>query len=145
MAAYSLTKASVLLSSGGATNGGTAAVAINAGEFLYLDPLTSKLKLAIAGDAGTLTEATVVGMALDDAGIGQPVRYATSGTVTATAGAAFVAGAATAILILSATAGKCCIASEFAESRYLTVIGWVTSPTTFVLNIVRTNTEYLLA
>lgn len=82
MADLSITATNVLTvtSVSGSYGQGTAGVAITAGQALYLDSTASTIKLCDA-DASS-SAADCIGIALHGAGIGQPIRYQTSGDIT---------------------------------------------------------------
>lgn len=98
MADISITAANVLMSASGSKKDGIAGEAITAGKALYLDAADKKLKLA---DANASTKTNVCGIALNDAGVGQPVAYCVADEELTIGGTV----AANAIVILSATAG----------------------------------------
>ncbi len=81
MAAISVTATSVLKGTGCTTARGIAGASITAGQPLWKDSSASDvLKLA---DANLSADAaTVVGISLHAAGIGQPIEYATGGNLT---------------------------------------------------------------
>jgi hypothetical protein len=78
MADLTVTAASVLWTSGTKTPG-VAGAAVTAGQCVYLDSVTSTLKLAQAD--GTAAEVAAVGIALHAAGTGQPLQYAAQGSL----------------------------------------------------------------
>jgi hypothetical protein len=78
MADLTVTAASVLWTSGTKTPG-VAGAAVTAGQCVYLDSVTSTLKLAQSD--GTAAEVAAVGIALHAAGTGQPLQYAAQGSL----------------------------------------------------------------
>lgn len=112
MADLTITAGNVLWTSG-TKETGVAGAAITAGQVLYIDTANSNvLKLAQAD--GTALEATVAGIALHAAGSGQPVTYATSGTIM-NVGATT---AKTTTYLVSGTAGG------IAPQADITTAGW---------------------
>jgi hypothetical protein len=128
MATYTFTSGSVLQS--GATQGALAGEAINAGEFVYLDPSDGKARKA-EGDA-TVDKAKVAGIAVNSAVSGQPVSYVASGEVTVDATAFLSVGL---LLVLSPTAGKCMDVGDLVNTQYVTVIGWSTAANKLKVNL----------
>jgi hypothetical protein len=121
MADLTVTAASVLWTSG-TKEVGIAGAAITAGQALYIDTANSNvLKLAQAD--GTALEATVAGVALHAAGTGQPVSYATTGSI-------INIGATTAKVhyVVSATAGGVAPIADIATTgHYISRIGYATT------------------
>lgn len=72
MAAISIDATLVLMSSGGSPNTGVAAVAITAGQALYI---LAAGTLGLADANGTTPSNTFAGIARNNAAIGQPVDY----------------------------------------------------------------------
>lgn len=79
MANLSVTAGSVLFTSG-STAQGIAGAAITAGQPLYIDTANGSV-LKLAGAASTALIATVAGISLHAAGIGQPIIYALTGSL----------------------------------------------------------------
>jgi hypothetical protein len=127
MATYTFTSGSVLQS--GATQGALAGEAINAGEFVYLDPSDGKARKAEC-DA-TVDKAKVAGIAVNSAVAGQPISYVASGEVTVNA--AFLSVGL--LLVLSPTAGKCMDVGDLVNTQYVTVIGWSTAADKLKVNL----------
>jgi hypothetical protein len=134
MADLTVTPASVLWSSGNApVSGYNAGASIAAGDALYLDSVTSTLKLAQSD--GSAAEAAVVGIALNAAGSGQPVSYAPNGAVI-NIGATT---AKTTTYMLSAAAGKVCPQADLVSTNKITRIGYATATDgSFVVDIKNT-------
>jgi hypothetical protein len=102
MASLSITASQVLLVSGEAP-WGTAGAAITAGDGIYFDSATNTWKLAQSDSDAENAGASGLGIALNDAASGQPVRVAGPGCdVNLGAGAA---AAASVVYIPAATAG----------------------------------------
>lgn len=117
---YSVTATSVVPL--GTTNvydegGYTAAVAITAGQLVYVYDASAKtLKLADAND--TSATAVVYGVAMNGAAIGQPVRVLRKGRY-----APGFTGAASTIVILSGTAGGLAPTADIVTGWRAVVIG----------------------
>lgn len=127
MATYTFTSGSVLQS--GATQGALAGEAVNAGEFVYLDPSDGKARRAEC-DA-TVDKAKVAGIAVNSAVAGQPISYVASGEVTVNA--AFLSVGL--LLVLSPTTGKCMDVGDLVNTQYVTVIGWSTAADKLKVNL----------
>lgn len=95
-----ITAANLIPSAQAVPRDGVAGVAITAGQLVYKDTADGKIKLADANGASTLIR-TPIGMAVNSAGIGQPVRYIVSDP-DLTIGGTVSNGAA---YVLSGTAG----------------------------------------
>lgn len=115
MADVSVTAANVQPGTSGLNNGKVAGVAITAGQWVYLDSATGTLKLADSN--ASLATATVIGVALNNAAIGQPVQYQSSGDYTV--GGTVAAGA---VYVLSANAGNMAPVADLASGCYTTVV-----------------------
>src|SRR5581483_1775072 len=92
---------------------GTAGATITAGQPVYLDSATNTYKLSLA--AGTATEATAAGIAVNGASAGQPVRIQTSGDLDL--GATLTVGR---VYVLSANAGKIAPVTDLASTNRVT-------------------------
>jgi len=124
MADLSITAANVVKYSNATTRTGTAGAAITAGDVLYLD---TTLKLA---DTDTAAKATAVGIALNDAAIGQPVVYLVAGGINP--GATVAIGT---YYVISATAGNICPVADLVPGDYCTGLGWGTTTSRIEVNI----------
>jgi hypothetical protein len=94
-----------------------AGAAIAAGDWLYMDTAASNvMKLAQAD--GTAIEATVYGVALNTAALGQPVLVATAGDLDF--GCVLTVAQ---VYILSVNAGKICPVGDLAASSYCSIVG----------------------
>ena len=130
MANLTITASQVLKSSGD-TKRGTAGAAITAGAVVYLDVSASTYKLAQCD--GTAEEATVEGIALNDAATSQPFEFQTGGTITLGAGAAPTEGE---IYVLSATAGAIAPEADVVTStNYVHVLGVGGATNTLVMGV----------
>lgn len=101
MADLIITPANILPGTTAAYLIGAAGVAVTAGQPVYLDAATNQFKLAKAN--GTQAEATMKGVTLNPADIGQSVRIFTGGDLVLGTGTGLVVGM---LYTLSATAGK---------------------------------------
>lgn len=86
MAELSVTAAQVLSGPDADYFQGVAGQAITAGQAVYYDSLTNRVRLADAN--GSQDSAEALGIALNEAAAEQPVRVQTNGTLTLGAGAA---------------------------------------------------------
>jgi hypothetical protein len=86
MAELTITPAQVLSGPDADFFQGIAGQAVTAGQAVYLDSLSNRLRLADAN--GSQDSAEVVGIALHEAAAEQPLRIQTDGTMTLGAGAA---------------------------------------------------------
>lgn len=124
MADYSITAASVRPSSTAQIRDGTAAATITQGAVLYMTTVSNWLDLARANSA---TTDNAVGIALNGASSGQPVKYVaedsdfTHGLTSAAAGD---------ILVLSAgAAGKIAPAGDMTSGNFVSLVGVCKSAT----------------
>ena len=105
--------------------------AISAGDLIYLDSADTKMKLADASAAAT---SGVVGISLTSAAAdGDYLVYVTSQTIDL--GAILTAGT---FYYLSATAGKICPAADLVSTNVVTQLGYATSTSQMILNVVDT-------
>ena len=119
MADIAITASSVVKTSG-KSSAGIAGATVAAGQPVYKDSTDgSKLKPA---DASAEASADVVGIALNGASSGQPVKYLVHGVLGINA----VASAGE-VYCLSATAGGVAPAADLLASEYRTVLGIATS------------------
>jgi len=129
MTDLSITAANVVQASDASTSFGTAGETITAGQVLYKDAAdNNELKLADANGAAALR--VPVGIALNGAAAGQPVRYITSGGLNP--GATVVVGK---IYVLSATAGGIAPVEDLSSGHYVSVLGIGTTTSNIQLNI----------
>jgi hypothetical protein len=115
MANLTVTAANVLRLDG-ATVDGIAGAAITAGQVCYYDDTTQTYKLA--GAAGTALIADARGIALNNAGIGQPVRILNGGHINP--GGTVAVGI---IYCVSATLGAIAPSADLASGNYVTILG----------------------
>jgi hypothetical protein len=129
MADLTVTAASVLFTSGSKITG-TAGATITAGQAVYLDSTTSKLKLAQCD--GTAAEVAAVGIALHASLDGQPLTYAENGS-TINIGATT---AKTTAYMVSATSGGVAPQADLVSTNRICYLGYATATDgTFVVNI----------
>jgi hypothetical protein len=119
------------LDSAGATfENGTAAVAVTAGQAVYLDTSTGTYKLA--DNNSTSPEAIVRGIALHAASAGQPLRIQTGGPLTLGAGAAPVVARP---YVLSGTPGAIAPVADLATGMRTTILGVGGATNTLILRV----------
>lgn len=118
MAALTITAAQVLPTADTQLTFGTAAVAITAGQSIYLDTTTSTWKLFDANDSAANTQPPAV--ALTSSGALQPIVVAVGGTITLGAGAAPTLALA---YICGATPGDIAPISDLASNWKLALLG----------------------
>ena len=113
----------------------TAGAAITAGQAVYVDTANSNVAKLAQAD-GTALEATVKGIALNTASIGQPVSIAVSGDldIGATVGVATV-------YIISTAAGAICPVADLASSSYLSIVGVGTAADNLKISIINSGIE----
>ena len=135
MADLAPTAGSVVAAEGISKTEQIAGASIVAGDWLYMDTANNNvMKLAQAD--GTALEATVYGMALNTASIGQPVLVARAGDVDF--GCTITVAA---VYILSATAGKICPVADLVSSSYLSIVGYGTATDNLVIAIQNSGVE----
>lgn len=129
MADLTVTAATVAWSSGAKGNG-TAGATVTAGQAVYLDSVTSTLKLAQATSAAA---AAAVGIALHASLSGQPLAYAADG---ATINIGATTSKATTYCV-SATGGGVAPQADLTSGQYITQLGYATgtSGSVFVVQI----------
>jgi hypothetical protein len=110
---------------------GIAGATITAGQAAYKDSTDGRIKLADCDD--TAAKAEVVGVAVNGAANGQPIRLQTQGKLNL--GATLVPGA---LLVLSATAGGIAPAEDLAAGHRVTLIGIAVSANQCLLKITPT-------
>ena len=124
----------------GNTVDGTAGEAIDAGEFVYKKASDSKFYLADCDAVAVAADSecdNVVGMALCSAGVSQPIRIQTTGTVTTDA--VFTVGLA---LYLSNVAGKSTSTwTDLNATDWITTLGVPSATTIINLDINRTSIQ----
>lgn len=128
MADLTVTPASVVAVSGGASAEGFAGEIIAAGQAVYLK--ASDNKYWLAQNDGTAAEAASRGIALNGAAPDQPIRVANSGQVNP--GATVAVGQ---IYCVSATPGGICPYADVSAGRYVTVLGVGATAALITMNI----------
>lgn len=124
-----ITPANVAPGTNALTGDGTAdaGVTTTAGQPVYLDTTTNKLKLSDNNLAGAQS---VTGVTLNGSSPGQPVKYQYSGQINL--GATLVAGT---IYVLSANTGKIAPAADLASGNTVCIIGVAISASLLQMNI----------
>lgn len=122
-----VTAANVVAGVGASIKTGTAGAAISAGEALYEDATDSN-SLKGAQHDGTAEEAAFVGIALNDAAVGQPVQYITSGPLTM--GAILTAAQ---VYVVGAAPGGIAPIADLGTGDYTSIVGVATSGTVLEL------------
>lgn len=130
MADISVTAASIVKTSSTLWALGVAGATITAGQPVYRDATAgNKLKPA---DADVLATSLAVGIALHGASDGQPLQYATGGTLTfnavLTAGTVYVA---------STNPGGIAPVADMASGDFVTILGIGTSTTVLKIGIIQ--------
>lgn len=128
MSDLSITAASVVAGDGATIARGTAGASLTAGQALYLDAASNKMKLADANGAAALR--IVRGIALHAAADGQPISYITEGPLNI--GATLTVGE---IYVLSATAGGVAPKGDLATGHGVSIVGVATSASNLAVNI----------
>ena len=130
-----ITAANVIPASDAVTELGVAGATITAGQVVYLDSADAKYKLADA-DSATAAIRSPIGIALNGASNGQPLKIHKSGSIVT--GATMTSGLA---YYLSKTAGGIAPVADIAAGGYSVFLGITTSTTALKVNI----TESLVA
>lgn len=115
MADLSITAANVAKGSSGIPKVGTAGATITAGQTIYLDSATGKMKLSQNTSA---TLADVKGVSLNGASDEQPVSYLEEGDIDL--GVTLTVGE---IYVLSATAGGIAPEADNGSGEFVTILG----------------------
>jgi len=131
MADLSITAANIVLVSGD-TATKNAAEAVTAGNWLYAPTSTT---VGVASN-GAVAKQTVVGLALNSAGVGQPVTYALPGSVV-TFGA--ILSVAT-WYVLSASGATSPVADQ-TSADYVSLVGYGLTTANMQLRIVNTGLQ----
>lgn len=127
MADVTITASAVLASATATTENGTAGAAVTAGQTVYLSPTTGRYELADADGAADLRRPR--GIALNAAGIGQPLRIIKEGDLTMdglTAGVTYYQ---------SPTPGGIAPRADVLTGDYVTVLGVAKSTAVLALDI----------
>lgn len=130
MADITITAASVLPGANAIIENGYAGVAITAGQVVYLDTSTNRYGLADT-DSATAIVRKPRGIALNGAGVSQPIAVQKSGDITI--GATVTKGVA---YYLSKTAGGIAPVADITTGAYTAILGIATSATVLSINIV---------
>lgn len=123
MSDLSITATSVVAGAGARSESGTAGATVTAGQTVYLDGTTDTYKLADC-DSATAAVRSVVGIALNPAASGQPLKVHTRGPITI--GATMTVGTT---YYLSQNPGGICPIGDLSTGDYRTIIGIATSAT----------------
>lgn len=118
MAELTITAAQVLSGADADYFQGIAGQAITAGQSVYLDTLTNRVRLADAN--GSQDSAEAIGIALNEAAAEQPVRVQTNGTLTL--GAAAAPGVSN-VYIVGGTPGGIAPSADKVAGWYATILG----------------------
>lgn len=135
MADLAPTAANVVKTTDTTVVSGTAGTTITAGMSVYSKAADSN-KIYPADANVTTVEAVCVGIALNSASAGQPVSYASGGSVTL---GTVTGGAAGLVVVVSATAGGLAPDADISAGQYLTVVGVLTSATVIKIALNVTN------
>ena len=127
MADITITAANVKAASGGVFADGTAGASITQGQPIYFDSTTNTLKLSDANGTGAKT---CIGVALNAAESGQPIRYQKSGPITI--GGTLVAGT---VYAVSATAGGIAPLADITTGDDVIILGVAKSTSVLQLDI----------
>jgi hypothetical protein len=134
MSDLSIVSSSVVKGAGATTSTAIAAQAINAGQTIWLNA-SNQAQLFNA----TLTGATMQGLSLDNAAIGQPLVYCTQGLCTVATG-----GLTTGVpLFASPTAGNLSNSqTDITAGNYTTFAGYCASSSQIYLTIISSNVAH---
>ena len=128
------TAANVQAGTGSTTQRKNAAVAVTAGDAVYVDATGA---LDLCENDLTAVEAACVGIALNDAAIGQPVVYQTSGRInigaTLTVGEVYVVGAAP---------GAVAPVADVIATEFMTVLGVAVSTSELEMGILQSGVAH---
>lgn len=109
---------------------GTAGATITAGQAVYLDAATNLVKLADSDLSAAA--AAAIGIALNGASTGQPVKVQTGGTITLGAGASPVVAT---IYCLARVAGSIIPAADLVQNDRTTILGVGAATNTLIMKI----------
>jgi hypothetical protein len=130
MAALSITAANVQPGTGAITRDGYALEAITAGQAVYRNSTTGLYGLADANGASADIR-TPVGIALNTAGINQPLKVQTAGLITI--GGTAVVGT---VYVVGSTAGAINPTTDLTTGWYTSVVGIGYSATQLMVGVV---------
>lgn len=131
MASLTITAADVLPGSNAKTVNGTAGATITAGQVVYLDEATTGEWLLADADSATVAArgSGKIGIALNGAADGQPLKVQTDGDITI--GATMTAGLD---YYLSPTPGEIGVYADVLSGDYVTRVGMAKSTTVMSLD-----------
>lgn len=129
MADLTITPSSVVKGTGASVTDGTAGGTIAQGDSVYFDSATNTWKRAQADGTAEEAGASGVGIALNGASSGQPVKVQTSGPNTI--GATVTVGQS---YVVSATAGGIAPLADLVSTNRVTPLGWGISATQLSLS-----------
>jgi hypothetical protein len=110
---------------------------ITAGMPLCIDPTLATPNLYIAIASSTVLYATVVGLALNGGGPGQPIEYLTAGLITI--GATVVIGTP---YCLSLNSGKIGVWADLVSTNWVVLLGFASTAAVIPVNILNTNIQH---
>lgn len=128
MAELTITAANVIPVTGYTYIDGVAGETVTRGMVVYLKAADSRYWKS--QHDGTAAESTAVGVALNDAGAGQPIRIMTSGSLGL--GAILTVGV---VYCVGATAGSICVDADVGSADYKTIVGVASTTSNLVLKI----------
>lgn len=134
MADLVITAANVQPTGSTAERKGVAAVAITAGQSVYID---ANGEVDLCQNDLTATEAACRGIALADAAANQPIVYAVSGEVNL--GSVLTAGA---VYIVGAAGGGIAPEADAITGEYVTIVGVAVSTTNLKIGIVQSGVTH---
>lgn len=127
MADLTITAANVLKGTGAIISTANAGETITQGQPVYIN---SSDKEAYRADAdASLAAAAAVGIALNSASNGQPIKYQTGGTITLGTGTEGV------VYCVSATAGGIAPVSDLTTGDYVTILGVGNDASGLIMNL----------
>ena len=137
----SVTAASVKTGDSAQSQLGVAGEALTAGQLVYqktTDRAFYKTDVDVASVAANIEIDNLYGVAVNTAGIGQPVQVVKSGEyyhggASVTAGAVYACSAT--------TAGSFCLASGLVSTDYLTILGYAKTSSIMVMSIDISNVQ----
>jgi hypothetical protein len=134
MADITVTAANVVADAGASIRSGTAGAAITAGQAVYVHT-DGTIRLARANAEAT---ASLAGVALNDAAVGQPVSYIMRGTYTA--GATVAAG--TVYVLSAAAAGGIAPEADLVNPNRVSLLGVGISATKIMVSRINTGVAH---
>lgn len=134
MANITITGANVVPAEGYGFVDKVAGATLTRGMPCYVSATTGQALIADAND--TATKAEVVGIALQDAAAGQPVRLMTSGTLAF--GTVLTAGT---VYVVSATAGAIAPYADLTTNDFVSILGVATSTSNLRVNLINSGIQ----